>query len=597
MIGDADRRRLLVSLAGDHSLSALKVLAALGRRTPHPDTVRAEVLAGWPAEGPVLALAGALLRLKAIDDRESLAGRLGPGLADLAARAANREEHFMTIAVADECGTPDRAVLDGSIRFFRAMERDDGTFGPDPLDNAIAASALLRIGQPLRDPSTVGKLLVECLAQADLWLSYCAMRALALLGLTPAPYPLDLPLLATADETYQRISIREWLLAPIFAAARAGDLDTLARHLHSGGDPDLTDLTGWTLLSAAAVRGQAAAVRMLLDAGADPDRRVTDADALPVFWAAQHGDVDTVKALLERRPEHVTAISRVNGHTVLLQAVFFGTARHRDLIAWLLSTYDPAPQLAACNVRGYTARAMAELWHNEPILAVLPATSDPGREADYRCRLLAAIAGEPDPPVDTLVAALADPRDQERITAAMNVPGLDLNRQGGPLGQTPIIAAVTGTDPDAATAEARRRVVTELLGRGADPDLPERHPMAVDAVIRAAVLNHFECLREFAVHMPPLAFAAALNERPAINGQTALDDTVHRALTADESTLDSHLEQIRWAVAHGARPDIPDHTGVTPLGRATAARADPILRPHAAAVLAALGTAGPSPGG
>ncbi|MEU7869200.1 hypothetical protein [Dactylosporangium sp. NPDC049140] len=99
---------------------------------------------------------------------------------------------------------------------------------------------------------------------------------------------------------------------------------------------------------------------------------------------------------------------------------------------------------------------------------------------------------------------------------------------------------MTGTDPDAAPAAARLRVVGELLARGADPDRPERHPMAVDAVIRAAVLNHFACLRAIAAHMPPVAFAAALNERPAINGQTALDDTVHRALTAPPSTLDSH---------------------------------------------------------
>ncbi|WP_432994097.1 ankyrin repeat domain-containing protein [Dactylosporangium sp. CA-233914] len=587
MISDSRRSSLLEALSGDHSLSALKALAALGGRTPHPDAVRDEVLGSWPVGGPVPALAGALLRLKAIDDRASLAERLGPCLADMAARAVTREEHFMTIAVADECGAP---FAPSSVAFFHSREHDDGTFGPDPLENAIAVSALLRAGAPLRDPSTVGKLLLEHALGGDLWIVYCAMRALALLRMTPPPQDLmlDLSVDGSADETYQRLSVIEWLVAPVFAAARTGDLDTLARHLHSGGDPNLRDLAGWTLLSAAAVRGRAAAVRMLLDAGADPDQRVADADALPVFWAAQHGDVDTVRALLAARPGHIDAISRVNGHTVLLQAVFFGTARHRDLIEWLLSAFDPGPRLIACNVRGYTARTMAELWHNEPILALLPPAVAPEPAGEYRERLLASIAGEPDPPVDELVAALADPRDESRIAAALNAPGLDLNRQGGPLGQTPIIAAVTGTDPDETTAAARVRVVKDLLARGADPDLPERHPMAVDAVIRAAVLNHFACLREIADTMPPLAFAAALNERPAINGQTALDDTVHRALTAPPATVDSHLEQIRWLLAHGAHPDVPDHTGVTPLGRATATLADPVLKPNARAVLAAL---------
>ncbi|WP_433617997.1 ankyrin repeat domain-containing protein [Dactylosporangium sp. CA-139114] len=572
-------------LSSDHSLSALKALELLGARTPHPDDVRAEVLALWPAGGPVLALAGAVLRLNMVGGAGDL---LGPTLTAMASRAATREEHFMTIAVADECSWPDRSTVDRSIAFFRAMQREDGTFGPDPLDNAIAASALLRIGCSLRDPSTVGKLLLESL-DGDLWLRYCAMRALSLLRMTPMPLPVPVADTMPADELYQRLSIAEWLTGPVFAAARSGDLDALARYLRGGGDPDLRDPRGWTLLCAAAVRGRAAAVRMLLDAGADPGLRVADADALPVFWAAQHGDLATVRALLERHPEHAHATSSVNGHTVLLQAVFFGSARHRDLVAWLLETYDPAALLVACNVRGYTARTMAQLWHNEPILALLPDLPLAGEQAAYRARLLASIAGEPDPPVDALVAALADPRDEARIAACLDAPGLDLNRQGGPLGQTPIIAAVTGTDPDAETAAARLRVVRDLLARGADPDRPERHPMAVDAVIRAAVLNHFACLRAIAEHMPPLAFAAALNERPAINGQTALDDTVHRALTAPPSTVDSHLEQIRWAVAHGARADIPDHTGVTPLGRATAALADPVLKPHAAAVLAALG--------
>ncbi|WP_433062133.1 ankyrin repeat domain-containing protein [Dactylosporangium sp. CS-033363] len=590
MIDDAERRRLLAALAGDRSLSALKALAALGGRTAHPDDVRDEVLALWPAGGPVLALAGALLRLNAVGDRASLACCLEPTLADMAARARTREDHFMTIAVADECRVADRTVLHGPISYFRAMERDDGTFGPDPLDNAIAASALLRIGVPLRDPSTVGKLLLEHALGGDLWTLYCAMRALGLMRMTPAPFPVPAVDGSFADQTYQRLSVIEWLVAPVFAAARSGDLDALARYLRGGGDPDLRDLRGWTLLCAAAVRGRSGAVRMLLAAGADPSLRVPDADALPVFWAAQHGDVETVRVLLERCPEHVHAISKVNGHTVLLQAVFFGTARHRDLIAWLLSTFDAAELLVACNVRGYTARTMAQLWHNEPILAVLP---DLVLETEqYRRRLLETIAGAPDPAVDALVAALADPRDSAAIGSALAAPGLDINGRGGPLGQTPIIAAVTGTDPDPGTAAARLSVVSDLLARGADPDLPERHPMGVDAVIRAAVLNHFDCLRLIAAAMPPLAFAAALNERPAINGQTALDDTVHRALTAPPSTLDSHLAQIRWARAHGARPDIADHTGVTPLGRATAALADPILKTHAPAVLAALGDGG-----
>jgi len=86
---------------------------------------------------------------------------------------------------------------------------------------------------------------------------------------------------------------------------------------------------------------------------------------LPIFWAGQSGDLDTVRALLEHRPEHLFATSAVNGHTVLLQAVFFGTDRHRQVVSWLLEHVgdvlglpaDEVPAarrrlLAACNVRG-----------------------------------------------------------------------------------------------------------------------------------------------------------------------------------------------------------------------------------------------------
>jgi hypothetical protein len=174
------------------------------------------------------------------------------------------------------------------------------------------------------------------------------------------------------------------------------------------------------------------------------------------------------------------------------------------------------------------------------------------------------------------------------VTVAIEAPGFDINRLGGPLAQTPVIAAVTGVDADSRVSVVRRRLTSLLLRHGADPDLPERHPMAVDAVIRSAVLNHFDCLQEIARFMGPLAFAAALNERPAINGQTALDDTVHRALTAPDETLQSHLDQIRWVIAHGGRTDVPDFTGTTVADRARAALDDPVLCRHAPAVLSAL---------
>lgn len=656
------------------TLSVVKALTFVGSRPEDPDAVRAAVLrwcdpdrAVWTDPGTgapsVLATAAGLIALTSIGAREELRVRLSDGLDWMAEQARSREDHFMAIAVADECGAP--APPGRSVAYFRSLEQPDGTFGPSALQNGIAASALVRAGEALSDPRAVTRLIEAARTTSGgyaddgqvphLWTSYCCLRALDLLGVDPdsgatAEWVLGMSLddggfgtdgVLSAGTTYQCLSILDWVLTPVVDAARRGDASAVRRYLGAGTDPDTRDLAGWTPLAAAAVNGRAEVVRLLLTGdgtggwAADPDARVAEADALPIFWAGQSGDLDTVQALLAHRPEHVFETSSVNGHTVLLQAVFFGTARHVGLVTWLLDHIgdvlglDPTDEaglraarhrlMLACNTRGYTATAMARLWNNEALIKILSDADDttPAEVEHYYQELLASIA-EPTPRdaaqraaqelADELVATItrgfheldeavsgagsdveaAEAALRARVSHLIEDPSCDVNRQGGPLGQTPVIAAVTGTDADPRVAAARLRLTSLLLRHGANPDLPERHPMAVDAVIRACVLNHFECVQEIARHLGPLTFAAAVNERPAINGQTALDDTVHRALTAPDATVQSHLDQIRWIIQHGGRSDIPDFTGTTVADRAQHALTDPVLGGRAADVLAAL---------
>lgn len=655
------------------TLSALKVLGFLGVSPPSPDAV-AEFVDGHFDEGgaclgadskpSVIATAGGLILLHLVGARDALARRVGPSLDWMVAHAAIREEHFMTVAAVEECQV-DRA-LPASAAFFHALEQPDGTFGTSVLANGIDASALLRLKEPLADPSAITKVLLGGQAAGggfsdaggppDLWTTYCVMRALDLLGEVPSRQSLAAWVLAkalpgggfglngtlSAGITYQCLEILDWVCTPVLDAARTGKAGPLTEWLRDGGDPDVRDLTGWTPLMAAAVRGQTPVVQLLLSDDvpggkqANPDLRLPEADALPVFWAGQGGDTGSVAAILQRRPQQLFDISSVNGHTVLLQAAFFGTQRHYDLAKWLLDStgailgLDPADQaglaaahqrlMEACNVRGYTAQTMGKLWGNQAMASLFASYdhgTDEGRAA-YLSALLARIA-RPVPSetseaaaqvlTDRCVQAIADGfaklnaaaadasadlgpiEDQAMATISVSVEasGFEINRLGGPLSETPVIVAVTGVDADARVSAFRQRLVRYLLDHGADPDLPELHPMAVDAVIRAAVLNHFECLQIIASAMKPLAFAAALNERPMINGQTALDDTVHRALTATDATAQSHLDQIRWAIAHGARTDIEDFTGTSVADRARLALDDPILKARAPAVLEALG--------
>jgi hypothetical protein len=148
--------------------------------------------------------------------------------------------------------------------------------------------------------------------------------------------------------------------------------------------------------------------------------------------------------------------------------------------------------------------------------------------------------------------------------------------------------ASTDRDANASVAELRSTIVDFLLRQGADPSRREKHPMGVKAVIRAAVLDHFGLLQVFGKNMSAAALAAAMNEKPAVNGQTALHDSVHRALTAPPDVLPRMLEQISWMVARGANTAVEDHAGKTPATMARAGLNDPRTRANAASILKAL---------
>ena len=132
--------------------------------------------------------------------------------------------------------------------------------------------------------------------------------------------------------------------------------------------------------------------------------------------------------------------------------------------------------------------------------------------------------------------------------------------------QPPLVVAVTGNDeqpnPQAA-AQLRLRVVRLLLDRSASPLDYEKHPMGANAIIRASVFGHLDLLEAMGARISAAQLADALNERPAVNGLTALHDAVLRAGTANDARLPRYLKQIRWEVAHGARSDIEDFSGRT----------------------------------
>lgn len=355
------------------------------------------------------------------------------------------------------------------------------------------------------------------------------------------------------------------------AAARKGDAIALRRLLAEGCSPDSCDGDGWTPLLAACARGHADIVALLLtnQPAARIDLAHRDSGGLPIHLAGQSGNTTVAKLLLDRRPDQLDAVWDVNGHTLLLQAAFYG---HRDMVALALQR---GANTAATTLRGLGALELAMQFDNQALADLIrPVDATATAKAAYYRALLRRIL----PLHDRMVAVIEDGlatsggnADAAAVTLAtvrdlIENRRADVNGLGGPLQQPPLVVTVTGNDgkpPDPVRARLRSDIARLLLEHGADPLRCERHPMAVDAVIRASVFNHLDILALIAEHIPSRALADALNRPAAVNGLTALHDTVLRASTAAPNARQGYFDQIRWAVAHGARSDIEDFSGRT----------------------------------
>ncbi|GAA3370198.1 hypothetical protein GCM10020367_15870 [Streptomyces sannanensis] len=127
----------------------------------------------------------------------------------------------------------------------------------------------------------------------------------------------------------------------LFEAVREGDTDAVVRLLRAGVPAEATDEDGQTALYLAAVEGETGIVRLLLAAGADPDRAGgVDATQLPLCAAACWGHDETVRALLAAgaRPD----LREEFGVTALTWAVREG---HAGVIDSLLALGGADPDL------------------------------------------------------------------------------------------------------------------------------------------------------------------------------------------------------------------------------------------------------------
>ena len=162
-----------------------------------------------------------------------------------------------------------------------------------------------------------------------------------------------------------------WVAAPVEDANKAaarGDTRWLLDWIAKGGNPDQADAQGWTPLLIASARGRAASVKVLLNNPthkANPALRFAPSGALPIHMAGQSGDVETARLLLAARPSDINEAWLLNGHTLLLQAAFYG---HIDMAKFAIK-HGANP--AATTVRGLTALDFARQFDNRQLIETL----------------------------------------------------------------------------------------------------------------------------------------------------------------------------------------------------------------------------------
>jgi uncharacterized protein len=114
-------------------------------------------------------------------------------------------------------------------------------------------------------------------------------------------------------------SLSPALVKRIFAAVRNGHANELSKYAEMGGDLNLFDHDGWTMLMHTIPHNQPAMAAQLLALGANPDLPDAEDNLTALYRAAAKGNVDIVGVLLEAAAN--TEMGDSEGQTPLAAAV------------------------------------------------------------------------------------------------------------------------------------------------------------------------------------------------------------------------------------------------------------------------------------
>jgi ankyrin repeat protein/mono/diheme cytochrome c family protein len=266
-----------------------------------------------------------------------------------------------------------------------------------------------------------------------------------------------------------------------FATLRAGDREGFVAAAR--GNPKISTRRGpggATLLMAAALYGDGALVKIVLDAGASPNV-ANDAGVTPLMWAVP--DIDKARVLMDAGAD-VRARS-VDGRTPILAAASIRGSR--DVVALLL---DRGASAAAAGSNNITPLVEAAKKGDEPTIRLLL-----DRGADAARSAAAALTFATRAGCEGCAAAISAKLTPAQLTQALL---LDAGPQGGSLTHT-----------------------TSLLDRGATATA--RNPLGFPAIVLAASFDTAALPAVAAL----VAHGADVNA-PGPSGETALT-VAHRA--------------------------------------------------------------------
>jgi ankyrin repeat protein len=395
-------------------------------------------------------------------------------------------------------------------------------------------------------------------------------------------------------------------VSPLYLACTNRNAAMVDKLLNAEGDPNAKLLNGETVLMNCARTGNAAAVKALIATGANVNAKEPEHDQTALMWAAAEKHPDVVRLLLEAGAD-IRARSRTYTQTVTSEVtqrlgreelnysvmrggstpLLFG-ARSGDvesvrlLLAAGADVNDALPN-------GMTALILAAHSGQGPAAELMLAKgANPNSDAIGYSALHAAVLRSDLHLVKELLAHGANPNARVIKGTPLRRNNQDYNLPATLIGATPYWLAAKFVEAD---------IMRALLAGGADPKIsmkdgttplmaaagskeingrgnPESDRRGLSLIDGGTLPEESAIVDAVAVALTPPIDMEAKNQ----NGDTAL----HAA------TLIGYNAVVKLLVEKGAKLDVKNNRGLTPLGLLTA-RGQDVFRPATADLLRKLG--------